>query len=340
MHHQLQDTIITPRQSDTIINSGPQQSVKPATDSGMQALPVTTITREHPVHTQSIILSEKPVIELQKSPPTLKTHGEIWNSNGNFLKNNGLKGIVRGLSDQKTASSFSSGTLKPDAIMIRARNLDTYDWMLGVFMLLVVLFVWIRIFYSKFFGMLANALVSFHLSVKLFQEKNVLLRRVSTVLDFIYLTVFSIFIFQIVEYYHISSKGMNGFKLFLLLLNLVILYAMVRILVLRATGTLFMARTLFSEYLHNTFVINKGMGIVLFPVVVMAEYMPHQLIPVVLTAGLVSFAFSVLFKAIRAYQIIIRRDILLFYLILYLCTLEILPLLLGYKFVTSLIQSN
>ncbi len=291
MHHQLQDTIITPRQSDTIINSGPQQSVKLTADSGTQALPVTTITREQPVHTQSIVLPGKPVIELQKSPPTRKTQGEIWNSNGNFLKNNGLKGIVSGLANQKTVSSFAGGTLKPDTMMIRPRNLDTYDWMLGVFMLLVVLFVWIRIFYSKFFGTLANALVSFHLSVKLFQEKNVLLRRVSTVLDFIYLTVFAIFIFQIVEYYHISSKGMNGFKLFLLLLNLVILYAMVRILVLRATGTLFMARPLFSEYLHNTFVINKGMGIALFPVVVMAEYLPHQLIPVVLTAGLASFCF-------------------------------------------------
>jgi len=45
-------------------------------------------------------------------------------------------------------------------------------------------------------------------------------------------------------------------------------------------------------------------------------------------------------KAFRAYQIIIRKDVVLFYLILYLCTLEFLPLLLGYKFVTSLVQSN
>ena len=69
----------------------------------------------------------------------------------------------------------------------------------------------------------------------------------------------------------------------------------------------------------------------------MAQYLPYALIPVVLVIGVLISAIAFLLKTFRAYQIIIRRDILLFYLILYLCTLEILPLLLGYKFVTSLI---
>jgi hypothetical protein len=98
-----------------------------------------------------------------------------------------------------------------------------------------------------------------------------------------------------------------------------------------------MAQSLFSEYIHNTFVINKGMGIALFPLVIMAHYFPKQLIPMVLTLGIIIYIMAFIFKSIRAYQIIIRKDVLIFYLILYLCTLEILPLLLGYKVVTSLI---
>jgi hypothetical protein len=82
------------------------------------------------------------------------------------------------------------------------------------------------------------------------------------------------------------------------------------------------------------------LGIVLFPIVIMAKYLPYKLVPFILTLGIIVVAIAFLLKSFRAYQIIIRRDILLFYLILYLCTLEILPLLLGYKFVTALIQSN
>ena len=85
--------------------------------------------------------------------------------------------------------------------------------------------------------------------------------------------------------------------------------------------------------------INKGVGIALFPVVVMIQYLPYTLVPVILVTGVVIFMAGILWKVVRAYQIIIRREVFIFYLILYFCTLEILPFLLGYKFVTSLIQS-
>jgi hypothetical protein len=152
--------------------------------------------------------------------------------------------------------------------------------------------------------------------------------------------VFTVFVFEIIEYSGFTKTGMSGFNLFLLLLNILMLYVILRGLVLKMTGNLFRIRPLFAEYLHNTFVVNKGMGIALFPVIIMAQYLPYKLVPVILIIGGIIFGLAVLFKIIRVYQIIIRRDVLLFYLILYLCTLEILPLLLGYKFVTSLIQNN
>jgi hypothetical protein len=220
------------------------------------------------------------------------------------------------------------------------RSNETYDWLLGIFLFLVVLFVWIRVFYSKFFANLGNALASFQLSVKLFQERNILSHRVSIVLDFIYIIVTTIFIFELIEYTGNTRTGMTGINLFLLLLNILMLYAILRVVILRLTGSLFMVYPLFSEYIHNSFVVNKGLGILLFPIVVMIHYLPYKMIPVMLGLGVVLFTAALLFKSFRAYQIIIRRDILIFYLILYLCTLEILPLLLGYKFVTSLIQSN
>jgi len=340
-HPQIQDTINTPQQLDTVVSTGNQQpnTETNADDSAVGYFP--SISSDM-IGLRSTTVVAVPNAETSGSQP-VSSAGEVirkeWNTSKNFFIENALAGIVTGSKRQqhKTSSPVYSGTIKPSEISPQQRKISTHDWLLGIILLLVVLFVWIRIFYSKFFAILANALVSFHITAKLFQEKNVLLHRVSIVLDFIYLIVFSVFIFELIAYLGFPRLEMNGFNLYLLLLNIVMLYALFRILLLHLTGILFLIRPLFSEYIHNTFVVNKGMGIALFPVVIMAHYLPYKLIPVMLVLGVLIFAIAFIWKSVRAYQIFIRRDVLLFYLILYLCTLEILPLLLGYKFVTSLI---
>lgn len=338
---QIPDSVDVTPQSDTVTPATAQQPYLPAdsTDSvvGYSSVVSPVVNRQPSavinVVPKSLIEINQPVVK-QVNIPRLE-----WNSNRNFLIENGLTGIVKTgtIQQQRTLSPIYSGTAKPAEIVARQRNLGSYDWLLGIFMLLIVLFIWIRIFYSKFFATLASSLLSFQISAKLFREKNVLLHRVSFVLDFIYVVVFSIFVFELVNYYGLSSSNMSSFNLFLLLLNIVMLYALFRIILLRLTGALFMTRSLFAEYSHNTLVVNKGMGIALFPVVIMAQYLPHNLVPIVLIIGILVFAIAFILKSFRGYQIIIRKDVLIFYLILYLCTLEILPLLLGYKFVTSLI---
>jgi hypothetical protein len=312
------------------------------TDSGSSAARSAA-----PLPQQNILKTFKPV-PVREKPEAVITkipfeHQDVidsgWNSS-DFLNQNGISGIVSGLNRESTAVIAHTGTARPGFIAPAERKSYTYDWLLGIFLLLVLLFVWIRIFYNKFFSSLGSALSSFQLSSKLFEEKNVLHQRVSIVLDFIYITVFSIFLFEYIEYTGEARAGMTGMRLFLLLLNIVLLYTISRVIVLRLTGSLFMSRRLFAEYIHNTFVVNKGMGIVLFPVIIMAQYLPFKIVPVIFILGIIVFVAAFLLKTLRAYQIIMRRDILLFYLILYLCTLEILPLLLGYKFAISLIQSN
>jgi hypothetical protein len=329
---QIQDTILAPQQPDTsvIIHRPHVSGSNLRVDSAVQQVIRPVLRLEKPAE----VISKESVID-SNAPGKVQPE---WNRNKNFFSENGLSGMVGGFRNDSTRLTATNVPTRDHMPVERFKFTD--DWLFGVFIFLIVLFVWIRIFYSKFFAALANALVSFHLSAKLFEERNVLLQRVSIVLDFIYIVVFSIFVFEWIDYHQYSGPRMSGFNLFLLLINILMIYTLLRIVVLRLVGSLFLVRPLFLEYIHNTFVINKGLGIILFPMVIMAQYLPYKIIPVVLWLGIIALGAGILFKAIRAYQIIIRRDILLFYLILYLCTLEILPLLLGYKFVTTLIQSN
>jgi hypothetical protein len=340
-HQFLQDTVYLPQRPDTISfrEASGNESVMPSADSAKGLLspqPASHSVQQTAAKIPAIQLKEvaEQEVDTEKEPVT-----DTWNTGRNFLQDNGLRGIVKGLSDHRT-ENFAIASVQPPEIQLQKRIPATHDWLLGIFLLLVLLFVWIRIFYSKFFATLGNALVSYHMSAKLLEEKNVLSQRVSTVLDFIYLIVFSVFLYELIAYKDLAISGTSGIRFFLILFNVMILYALFRIVMMKVMGFLFLSRSLFNEYLHNTFVVNKGLGIVLFPIVVMAHYLPGILMPVLLIAGLVAFLVAFFWKLLRAYQIIIRRDILIFYLILYLCTLEILPFLLGYKFVIALIQSN
>lgn len=340
-HQFLQDTVYVPQQPDTV-----SFSEEAGNEAGIPSADSTNgiLSPQPASHSVQQTVATVPVIQLKEvtesgAVPQKETISETWNSERNFLRENGLSGIVKGLPDHRT-ETYAIASLQPPEIRLQKRIPATHDWLLGIFLLLVVLFVWIRIFYSKFFATLGNALVSFHMSTKLLEEKNVLSQRVSMVLDFIYLIVFSVFLYELIAFKGFPMPGTSGIRFFLILFNMVILYALFRIIMLKFTGFLFLSRSLFSKYLHNTFVVNKGLGIVLFPVVVMAHYLPHALIPVILIAGIAAFLIAFFWKMVRAYQIIIRQDILIFYLILYLCTLEILPFLLGYKFVIALIQNN
>jgi len=260
----------------------------------------------------------------------------------NFLTDNQLKEVGESLNQ-----SISKGNLlstanvgKPSAFDVTERTKTNNDWLFGIFLFLTLLFIWVKVFYGKFFFTLASSIKSYQISVKLYREKNVLTQRVSILMNFIYLITLSIFIFQLSAYFHLLEKQFTPFRLFLVSFNLVILYALGRMFVLYSTGFIFQAQGVISEYTHSTYVINKGLGILLFPIVIMFQYFPVEVLPVIIILGSVCIITGIFFKVIRAYQIINRREVLIFYLILYLCTLEILPFLLGYKLATSLIQSN
>ncbi len=335
---QVGDSTLQTQQADTLRSQSAEPAFQPE-----QEEPVVGYFVDHPgdiLRIQSSVIrtvavKEEPV-EIPKKQAILPPE---WNFNLNFFTENGLTRAVtrNGFFKQDEGSYVATTGVKPDTIVPRGRNISHLDWILGIFLVISLLFIWIRLFYGKYFATLASAVSSFQMSAKLFRERNVLVRRVSIVLDFIYFVMLSVLVYELVTHFNWISSPMSQFNLYMLLLNIIIIYSLVRIALLRITSHLFLQRSLFSEYIHNTLVINKGTGIVLFPIVITARYFPFPLISLVLAIGLGILILGAIWKIIRAYQIIRRKNVVLFYLILYLCTLEFLPLLIGYKVIISLI---
>ncbi|MBN2481363.1 MAG: DUF4271 domain-containing protein [Bacteroidales bacterium] len=317
---------------DSVFVPQPDILSTPVTAIEDTTIPDTAVTLQSSVYIQittDTFESDSPCL------PELK-----WNFNKNFLMENPLSNMH--LFRQRDASPESgdhSGTTKTD-LLPEARIKYQNDWLTGIGLLIIFLFIWIRIFYGKFFSSLADSILNFQIAAKLYLEKNILTRRVSLILDLIFYVVLTIFIYELIVHFNIPKINITGVYLFGMILGILTAYMLVRIALLHLTGFIFNNRSVFTEYIHHTFIFNKGLGIALFPLILAAFYIPPELTKYVLVAGLAIYLAAFAFKVIRSYKIIKQKDILLYYLILYLCTLEILPLLLGYKALKLLILSN
>ena len=335
---QVGDSTLQTQRADSLRSQSAEPAVQPE-----QEEPVVGYFPDHPGDILRIQSAAIHTVKVKEVPVEIPKRQAIlppeWNFNLNFFVENGLTRAVarNGFFKQDEESYVATTGVKPDTIVPRGRNITHLDWFLGIFLFISMLFIWIRLFYGKYFTTLASAVSSFQMSAKLFRERNVLVRRVSIVLDFIYFVMLSILVYELITHFNWVTSSLSQFNLYMLLLNIIIIYSLVRNTLLRITAHVFLQRSLFSEYIHNTLVINKGTGIVLFPIVITARYFPFPLISLVLVIGLSILILSVIWKSIRAYQIIRRKNVVLFYLILYLCTLEFLPLLIGYKVIISLI---
>ena len=96
-------------------------------------------------------------------------------------------------------------------------------------------------------------------------------------------------------------------------------------------GIVFMTRDFSKIYIYNLFLYNRNIGMMIFPPVAVLPYVAWVITPYVVHGVIFVYAFSYLIRLLRTFQIIHGLNVSMFYFILYLCTFEILPLLLFLK---------
>jgi hypothetical protein len=110
-----------------------------------------------------------------------------------------------------------------------------------------------------------------------------------------------------------------------------------RIVLLNLSGFLFNRLKMFREYLYNAYIFNKLLGIAILPLLLFMVYTKGIVQEVFHWAALVTITLVVLMRIIRGIVFSFKRDVLIFYMFLYLCALEILPLALLYKWLEGIL---
>jgi len=132
-----------------------------------------------------------------------------------------------------------------------------------------------------------------------------------------------------------SEETYKGLKLFSVLILFVIIAWFTKNLSISFIGNLFKNYIILTDYIQTNFIFNMVIGILLLPIVILAVFLPS--IEMVYTGVMVWLAVY-LYRIIRQiFTGLSYRKFSLFYRILYLCTFEIIPLLVLTKLVMSLL---
>ncbi|KPL17565.1 MAG: hypothetical protein AMS26_00350 [Bacteroides sp. SM23_62] len=229
---------------------------------------------------------------------------------------------------QETLSESRSPS---DSPAVRSHDLRP-DWLLGIIIASLVLLAWLKLFYHKFLDQMMQSVTNYQLSVKLLRDQNIFSKRVAIALNLNFVFIGGAFVYLIFGYFNLRPFLLNDILSYLCYSGCLMVLLLVRHVVLHVTGYLFDSHHVFREYLHQIFLIYKSLGIYIIILVIGLAYIREDLRIYFVYLGILLVFTAYFLRLFKGVKILLNKDVLIFYLILYLCTLEILPFLILYRF--------
>lgn len=216
--------------------------------------------------------------------------------------------------------------------IVRNPNQLSEDWMFPVFILLLLGLAYVRA--SSPIRIKNTWRSSFNIlwmRQSMREESN--LPKEHVVLQVCFFTLVGISLFCLLKVFSIPFYSLEGFPLFLFFTVAVALVYGLKVIGIKLTSFFIAGDFTLGEYLYNLFLINRLLSLFLFLPVLVLCYSPLQYaLPLLIIIGLLLLIFY-LYRLSRGLINALRSGIGVFYIFFYICTLEILPLVLAAKFI-------
>ena len=251
------------------------------------------------------------------------------------------------------STSENSTSMDPNAIVLRGLNTEYQEippqtimqinsrtpvmdnWifflLLSCFMLLGIL----RFSFNKVLSQTFRSIINYREAYKLYIEGGNNYTFANIALNINFFLSFGLYLFFLVTKNLPAFTQLPGFLVFGDLLLLLFGFIALKFVLYKLMGALFKVSDLVNEYLHLGSVYNKIGGVLFLPLVVLLHYLPVESNNFLYYCGVGIFIIMYSWQLLRGIQIIIQKNLSVYYSILYLCTIEILPLLLISKLIVE-----
>ncbi len=210
-------------------------------------------------------------------------------------------------------------------------------WLFFYLFVLLGFFAWIRVYYGNILTQTVQASTNFQVASRMFQDNSQLQSQLDNILYALYFFSLAFFLFIAEERMELMPYEFKGGVLYLFNFTLLVGIFFGRVVLLNLAGFLFNQLKIFKEYLYNSFIFNKLMGVVILPLLLFVVYTTGILQAVIFWVTLSIAMLVILMRVIRGIVFSFKKNISLLYLFLYLCALEIVPLVLLYKWVEGIL---
>ena len=199
------------------------------------------------------------------------------------------------------------------------------DWVTGILLLVFVLLAYTNVASPKKWRLLWSSMFTLRLGKQVLREDVDPQDRTLIGLIVVAVVMLALFAYQVAV---VSGVPSSDLALFGRSLLFVVVALLAQVLVLNLLGVLFRADGGLMEYLYTMLLITIVLGMVLLPVVLLVAYQPG-LRSVLVPLGGTVVALLVLYRWSRAVLIGVGEGVPLRHVFLYLCTAEIVPVVLA-----------
>jgi hypothetical protein len=198
-------------------------------------------------------------------------------------------------------------------------------WVHAIVLICFTLLVVLRVYDFRRISMLVQGFVRPAAVATLYREESALTSRVSFFLIVNFILMSTLFLWQAAAYS--SELDIQPVAALWIALTIFGVYV-VKIISTRMLGFVFEVKEAAREYAYNIVLFNKTVGLLLFPVTLLLAYARQIPSSWLIGLGLGLWGLVLLYRLLRLSFIGFSvRGVSIFYIILYLCTLEILPVL-------------
>ncbi len=201
------------------------------------------------------------------------------------------------------------------------------DWLSITILVILILYVISRLLFSKYWSRYHQAMIFPVEASKLLEERNTNLLQVALILNFLAVVSLSLFIYLSVSNFLGEMYGDYDPIGILISVSLGLGLSVLKYHGTRLLGILFKRKELGILYNHAWLINLKYFGFIIFMWVIMVCYLPQGLVFIARWGGWATIIIMLILNNIRGFLLLRQAKISLLYGILYLCTLEILPML-------------
>lgn len=229
---------------------------------------------------------------------------------------------------------------KPRYEMVRNDSADDKDGLFYLMTGLVLMFALIRLIFWKYMENLFDVVFRISLKQKQMREQLIQSPLPSLLLNLFFAIAGGIYISFLLKYYQVDTPFQPWQIMSICIGGLATIY-LAKFLLLKLMGWIFNIAEATDTYIFILFLVNKLLGIILIPVVIIMAFSGEPFVSIAIMLSLLVIAIFFVYRYVASYEPV-RKEIKVsqIHFLIYLLAFELSPLLLVYKVLLTFIAKS